>query len=45
MVNAKEATKMVERFRASKSFAVEKAQVMADFQKSDEFYALCRDFS
>lgn len=38
VVKAKrEETEAVERYKTSKSFIVEKAQVMADFQKSEEF--------
>lgn len=44
LVNAKEASKVVEKFRTSKSFTVKKVQVMVDFWKSEEFYTLYQDF-
>lgn len=40
----KEAIKVVEKFRAFESFAIEKAKVVVDFQKLEEFYNLYRDF-
>lgn len=40
MVNIKKKAAEVVKFRASKSFGVEKAQAIANFQKSEEFFAL-----
>lgn len=39
-----EVAKAVEKYRTFVSFAVEKAQVVANFQKSEEFYSLYQDF-
>lgn len=41
----KKVVEAMERFRASKIFLVEKAQVVVDFQKLDELYALYRALS
>lgn len=42
MVKAeREATEAMEKYKAFEGLAVEKAQVVANIKKSEEFYALC----
>lgn len=45
LANAKnDVAKVVVKFKTSKRFMAEKAQVVADFKKSEEFYTLWQDF-
>lgn len=37
----KEVVEVVKKFKAFEDFTVEKAQVVADFQKIEEFFTLC----
>lgn len=44
LANIKEVVEAMEKFKASENFAMEKAQAVAGFRKSEEFFVLYRDF-
>lgn len=45
VVKAKrQAIEVMDKYKASESLTKEKARAVVDFQKSEEFYALCQDF-